>query len=248
MCYELLRPPVLQCLNGHSLCGGCTVRLCGGSCPMCRGRLEGSRNLVAEELCHQIWYPCRYKRCSQSLLLRDLGPHEASCAYRQYCCPLNTTWRSDGSVRPCLWTMPRCEALCHAQQQHDTQVWRGRKHHVIDHNFTSHYQKLYLISAYEELFIWCGQYRSLEQKFFGALKFEGPVNKAADYKYTFKLSKRLGRETLKVMCTVQTSPFEDVTRSDGYCVVLDLQTIKRFSDGDKVSFFLKIDSQTDKSK
>jgi hypothetical protein len=144
--------------------------------------------------------------------------------------------------------MPRCEALCHAQQQHDTQVWRGRKHHVIDHNFTSHYQKLYLISAYEELFIWCGQYRSLEQKFFGALKFEGPVNKAADYKYTFKLSKRLGRETLKVMCTVQTSPFEDVTRSDGYCVVLDLQTIKRFSDGDKVSFFLKIDSQTDKSK
>ena len=248
MCYELLRPPVLQCLNGHSLCGRCTARLCGGSCPICRDKLEGSRNLVAEELCHQMWYPCRYKRCPQNFLLRDLGPHEAGCAYRQYCCPLNTAWLPDGSVRPCLWTMPRCEALCHAQEQHGTQLWRGRKHHVCDYNFTSHYQRLYLISAYEELFLWCGQYRPSEQKFFGTLKFEGPVNKAADYKYTFKLSKSLGRETLRVTCSVQAAPLEDVVRNDGYCVVLDLKTIRRFSDGDRVSFSLKIDSELDNSK
>jgi hypothetical protein len=144
--------------------------------------------------------------------------------------------------------MPRCEALCHAQEQHGTQVWRGRKHHVCDYNFTSHYQRLYLISAYEELFLWCGQYRASEQKFFGVLKFEGPVNKATDYKYTFKLSKSLGRETLKVTCAVQAAPLEDVVRNDGYCVVLDLKTIRRFSDGDRVSFFLKIDSEIDKGK
>ena len=74
------------------------------------------------------------------------------------------------------------------------------------------------------------------------------MNKATDYKYTFKLSKSLGRETLKVTCAVQAAPFEDAVRSDGYCVVLDLQTIRRFSDGDHVSFFLKIDSETDNSK
>ena len=74
------------------------------------------------------------------------------------------------------------------------------------------------------------------------------MNKAADYKYTFKLSKSLGRETLKVTCTVQAAPFEDVVRNDGYCVVLDLQTIRRFSDGDRLSFFLKIDSETENSK
>jgi hypothetical protein len=74
------------------------------------------------------------------------------------------------------------------------------------------------------------------------------VNKAADYKYTFKLPKNLGRETLKLTCAVQAAPLEDVVKNDGYCVVLDLQTIRRFSDGDRVSFFLKIDSETDNSK
>jgi len=74
------------------------------------------------------------------------------------------------------------------------------------------------------------------------------VNKAADYKYTFKLSKSLGRETLRVTCSVQAAPLEDVVRNDGYCVVLDLKTIRRFSDGDRVSFSLKIDSELDNSK
>lgn len=248
MCYELLRPPVLQCLNGHSLCGKCRARLSGSTCPICRGKMEGSRNLVAEELCHQIWYPCGHRRCSQSFMLRDLDTHEAACEFRQYCCPLVTSWHSDGSVRLCAWTMPWREALYHAQQQHGTQVWRGRKHHVIDYNFTSDFQRLYLISAYEELFLWCGQYRPKEQKFFGTLRFEGAVNKASQYKYIFKLSKCLGRETLKVVCAVHCTPFEDIFRNEGYCVILDLQTIKRFSNDNKMSFFLKIDSQTDTSK
>jgi hypothetical protein len=148
----------------------------------------------------------------------------------------------------CLWTVPWCEALCHAQQQHGTQVWHGRKHHVIDYNFTSVSQRLYLISAYEELFLWCGQYRPLEQKFFGALRFEGPVTKASQYRYIFKVSKCFGRETLKVSCPVQSASFEDLFRNEGCCVILDLQTIERFSDGDKMSFFLQINSQTDTSK
>ena len=53
---------------------------------------------------------------------------------------------------------------------------------------------------------------------------------------------------LKVTCAVQAAPLEDVVRNDGYCVVLDLQTIKKFSNGDRVSFFLKIDSETDNNK
>ncbi|KDR22750.1 E3 ubiquitin-protein ligase sina [Zootermopsis nevadensis] len=248
VCYELLRPPVLQCLNGHSLCGNCMARLNGSTCPICRGKMEGSRNLVAEELCLQIWYPCRHTRCSESFVLRDLDTHEATCAFRLYRCPLVTSWRSDGSVRVCAWTMPWCEALCHARQEHGNQVWRGRKHHVIDYNFTSAFQRLYLISAYEELFLWCGQYRPREKKFFGALRFEGSVNKASQFRYIFKISKCMRRETLKVVCPVRSTPFEDIFRNEGCCVILDLQTIKRFSDGDKMSFFLKIDAQSDTRK
>jgi hypothetical protein len=144
--------------------------------------------------------------------------------------------------------MPRCDVLCHAVQQHGTQVWRGRKHHVSDYNFTSHFQRLFLIYAHEEMFLWCGQYMPSKHKFFGALKFEGPADKASQYTYTFKLSKCLGRAKLKVVCTVIAAPFESVFRDEGCCVILDLQTIKRFSHGDKVSFSLKIDSQTGKSK
>jgi hypothetical protein len=87
-----------------------------------------------------------------------------------------------------------------------------------------------------------------EQKFFGALKFEGPVEKASQYTYTFKLSKCLGTENLKVGCAVLAEPFESVFRNGGCCVILDLQTIKRFSHGDKVSFYLKVDPRTGKSK
>jgi hypothetical protein len=144
--------------------------------------------------------------------------------------------------------MPRCEVLCHAVQQHATQVWRGRKHHVTDYSFTSHFQRLYLISAYEEMFLWCGQYIPSEQKFFGALKFEGPVDKASQYTYTFKLSKCWGRVKLKVVRTVLAAPFESAFRNEGSCVILDLQTIKRFSHGDKLSFVLKINSPTGKNK
>jgi hypothetical protein len=139
--------------------------------------------------------------------------------------------------------MPRCEVLCHALQQHGTEVWRGPKHHVTDYNFTSHFRRLYLISAYEEMFLWCGQYVPSEQKFYGALKFEGPVDKASRYKYTFKVSKFWGTARLKVACNTLAEPFESVFRNGSCCVVLDLQTIKRFSQGDKLSFCLKIDSK-----
>jgi hypothetical protein len=127
-------------------------------------------------------------------------------------------------------------------------VWRGRKHHVTDYNFTSPFRRLYLISAYEELFLWCGQYSPSEKKFFGALRFEGPVNKAGRYKCIFGLSKCLGRETLEMACAVHATPFEDIFKTEGQFVTLDLHTIKRFSNGDKMSFFIKINSQTDKHK
>ncbi|XP_023714506.1 E3 ubiquitin-protein ligase sina [Cryptotermes secundus] len=248
VCYELLRPPVLQCVNGHSVCVKCRAYLKGKPCPVCKGKMEASRNLVAEALCQRICYPCRYKHCPQSLLLRDLVTHEAGCAYRQYSCPLVTAWHSNGSVTHCSWPLPRCEILGHAEQQHPTQVWRGSKHHVTDYNFTSRFQKFYLISAYDEIFLWGGQYMPKEHKFFGALKFEGPVNKASEYIYTFTLSNSLGRATLKVERTVLTPPFESIFGNESCCVVLDLQTIKRFSQGDKLCFVLQVDSLAGKDE
>jgi hypothetical protein len=98
------------------------------------------------------------------------------------------------------------------------------------------------------MFLWCGQYMPSEHKFFGAVKFEGPADKASQYTYTFKLSKYLGRAKLKVGCTVLAAPFESVFRNEGSCVILDLQTIKRFSHGNKLSFVVKIDSPAGKSK
>jgi hypothetical protein len=41
VCYVLLRPPVLQCINGHSLCAKCTAHLSCNPCPICRGKMEG---------------------------------------------------------------------------------------------------------------------------------------------------------------------------------------------------------------
>jgi hypothetical protein len=210
--------------------------------------MEVSRNLVAEALCHRIWYPCRYKHCQQSFMLPDLVTHEATCAYRQYRCPLITACHSDGSVTLCSLTMPRSEALSHAAQQHATQVWRGPKHHVTDYDFTSPGLMLYLISAYEEIFLWCGQYMPSERKFYGALKFEGPAEKASQYTYTFKLSKCLGRVRLKMVCTVLAEPFESIFRNGDCCVMLDLETIKRFSHGDELIYRLKIDSPTGESE
>jgi hypothetical protein len=91
------------------------------------------------------------------------------------------------------------------------------------------------------MFLWCGQYVPSEEKFYGALKFEGPADKATRYKYTFKVSKFWGTTRLKVARDVLAEPFESVFRSEDCCVVLDLQTIKRFSRGDKLSFCLRID-------
>jgi hypothetical protein len=53
---------------------------------------------------------------------------------------------------------------------------------------------------------------------------------------------------LKVTRAAHCTPFEGVFRNEGNCLVSDLKSIRIFANGEKMSFFLEIVSQTDGSK
>lgn len=81
VCYEMARPPIHQCRNGHILCRSCYSALqMTAKCPTCREVYDVPiRNLKLEEMCCEATYKCRHEGCDHSTSYPDIDTHEATC-------------------------------------------------------------------------------------------------------------------------------------------------------------------------
>lgn len=88
VCTNSMRPPILQCPNGHTICSSCKHRV-DNHCPTCHQELGNIRCLALEKVAESIQLPCKY----QSLGCPEIHPyqnklkHEELCRFRPYSCP-----------------------------------------------------------------------------------------------------------------------------------------------------------------
>lgn len=234
VCHETLKPPIVQCMSGHSICSCCDMQLGADPCPLCRQKKTEVRNLLAEEMCHKILYPCKNTGCSEKFLLVDMARHEANCDFRIFDCPINCL---------CLWKGMICNILKHAETAHGTRIWHEDTSRTISIDLSDSFIETTLISCVGELFLWHCEYSSGDSKFSGALKYIGPMENASKFTYVFKLSKNGNRETVKLRNGVlnETDSFSEVFKKMDNCISLDYNTIiKRFTNGTRLNFQLYV--------
>lgn len=78
----------LQCLNGHTLCSICKLRV-NNRCPTCREELGDIRCLALEKVAESLELPCKYCSlgCMEIFPYYNKLKHEAQCNFRPYNCP-----------------------------------------------------------------------------------------------------------------------------------------------------------------
>lgn len=113
-----MRPPIRQCMQGHSYCKNCCLRM--NCCPTCRSPHRAGSHLLMEQLFQLIKFPCKYQSegCSSLILGSDLLFHEKQCVVSWKSCPYNV-------YGFCTWFGPRDGTLEHCQEIHTDDTYEG---------------------------------------------------------------------------------------------------------------------------
>jgi E3 ubiquitin-protein ligase SIAH1 len=234
VCHDIMKPPIVQCMSGHNICSTCDLQLGTDPCPLCRLKKTEVRNLLAEEMCQKVLYPCKNTGCSETHLLLDMIRHEVNCDFRIFDCPINSL---------CLWKGMLCNILKHAETAHGTNVWHEDSSRTTASDFSESFVETTLVSSVGELFVWHCEYSFEDSKFLGALKYIGPMENASKFAYVFKLSKNGNRQTVKLKHIVlkETESFSEVFHEMESCIILDYNTIvKRFMNGTRLNYQLSV--------
>lgn len=232
VCRKLMKPPIIQCKSGHSICRTCDLQLGLDPCPICRQKKTDVRNLLAEEMCQKILYPCMNTGCSESFMLIDMLHHEPNCKFRMFDCPINNL---------CLWKGMVCNILKHAETAHGTNVWHEDSSRTTGNDFSESFVETSLVSSLGELFIWNCEFSLENRKFSGALKYIGPKENASKFTYAFKLSKNENKQAVKIKNVVlsENESFADVFCKMNNCITLDYNTLLRlFMNGTRLNYKL----------
>lgn len=91
ICLEApMLPPLLQCKNGHMLCGDCRVKPSCALCPTCRAGPVRSRNLSLERLASESVskVTCKFKTngCQAAPHYNDAAEHSRVCEFGPFTC------------------------------------------------------------------------------------------------------------------------------------------------------------------
>ena len=113
VCFDTPRAgPIYCCINGHHACQFCSQKIT--SCPICNGKVEQFRCLLAEKATQIILdgktLDCRYSECDSSGDLEEITKHEGVCRFRLADCP--------GAVNAgvCKWIGPFHKFLQHFRE------------------------------------------------------------------------------------------------------------------------------------
>ncbi|XP_050737092.1 uncharacterized protein LOC127008764 [Eriocheir sinensis] len=86
-CQAFMAPPLHQCRKGHLVCSSCRFSL-KQACPTCKQRFADSTNVMMEQVCQLVKFPCKYspQGCPEFHRPRAKQDHEHFCSYRPVHC------------------------------------------------------------------------------------------------------------------------------------------------------------------
>ncbi|KAI0990482.1 hypothetical protein GJ496_001605 [Pomphorhynchus laevis] len=87
VCFETVRTPIYQCVNGHIFCHRCLPHL-QYRCPICRVDVNlPTRNRILESLLSFFTFSCRFNYCNAIVPFSEMHIHERECEYKPLKCP-----------------------------------------------------------------------------------------------------------------------------------------------------------------
>lgn len=147
VCLAHFKVPVLQCVQGHSLCEACRPE--SGNCPECRSDFAVTRNFTLEKILEVTSFNCKNDEigCRFVGIPADLAIHEPNCPYCRNC-PLIR--QNDGHA--CVWMGSLFDILQHCRTDHSD--------NILDLDLIMYYfpdpgeieQTTFILNRYEQLF------------------------------------------------------------------------------------------------
>ncbi|CAG2064016.1 unnamed protein product [Timema podura] len=234
VCFCCMRPPIFQCLQGHSICQRCKERVF--SCPTCRDTSVVIRNRMAEQLSTTVELPCQYRQYG-CLAKLSLG----TCHFKLYKCRAGVT-NKPGPVPRCGWKGVKSELYDHVVKAHKFPILNiaNQDCSVSNYNLTSCRNKTTLGIAFGELF-WlhekcCPHKRGL----FKTIQHVSPPEEGKKYMYEIAVQ---GSILSEMKIVFQNSVADDIPEAESIfasreCFYLDYDMLPKFLHEGKLSFMI----------
>ncbi|KAF2897844.1 hypothetical protein ILUMI_08328, partial [Ignelater luminosus] len=170
-CTNFLKPPIYQCLHGHSFCKRCKKKH-SKLCVVCKLDIENTRNYILEELSTLVHFPCCYRNhgCQTILPISEIDKHESECSLQLYECPL------------CNWKGIYFAVMYHLQTSHKDDIIISNFHKVCCSKDETNAVCLF---AHGHMF--CINYYPDNISFSCAVQLVGPKGYAKMFKYEIGL-------------------------------------------------------------
>ncbi|KAK8916439.1 putative E3 ubiquitin-protein ligase SINA-like 6 [Platanthera zijinensis] len=143
VCFNLLRPPIFQCKNGHIACSSCRPKL-HNKCHVCT-QFIGRRCLALEKVIESIKCQCQYFKygCRVTLSFTEKASHEETCSHAPLFCPISG----------CTFSSSKHVLAAHVKRKHHSIV----KKFVYDRPFLFFLKKnepfMFLLGQNSQLFL-----------------------------------------------------------------------------------------------
>ena len=172
-------------------------------------------------------YPCKYRSygCTETFEHDKVVGHQVKCPYNQQACPVAKL-----AIGICSWTGSYKDMKVHLQENH----FEGCREYVEGdfkflYNLTVGMNLFCFIFAYNEVFF--SLFQEKDNIFYAVLRYVGPAENAAKYKYRVEFVNNDNTEGVTVMHLTRSSDenLKDIYES-GRCGKLHFGVVNRLAD------------------
>jgi len=229
VCMEYMVPPIILCVNGHSVCDICMPKI--PHCPSCRHQFLNTRNVALEKLARQVKYPCSYQKygCEEVFVNDTVLEHQHRCHYSPQTCPVYRL----PNVK-CSWCGIYDDIKEHLMDEHRGECYEyvGGTFRVL-RNIEPYMILSRFVFALNEVFFL--RFQATNGTLYAVLLYIGPPENAAKYKYEIKFVNKDNTEGVTVMHLTRSfdENLDDVFKS-GNCGKLHYNVVRRLENKERV--------------
>ncbi|GLV44123.1 sina homologue [Carabus blaptoides fortunei] len=146
VCYEYMRPPIMQCASGHGICELCHELL--ADCPICQSALIYRRSSHLEVLTAKLMFPC--KKCGLQYSLDELTAHECTVEDTKVVCLIGQVYGE------CSWQGLVQNLTEHCRLHHPQNYWTQTENVAVwnyCHLSSIGIQNVYIVDLVQTVFV-----------------------------------------------------------------------------------------------